>query len=157
MQLEKIFEQLEIPYHVVYHEPIYTAADAKNLKKQIAGIGCKNLFLTNTKRTIFLLVMIADWQQADLKEIAKFVGSTRLSFAKKEDMIHLLGVNPGSVSPLTLINDEDKKVDVLIGSELIGKKLLVHPNDNCQTLAISYDHLIKFIEASGHSASLITI
>lgn len=119
--VKKRFEQLEISYNVVHHEPIYTAADAKNVKEQLSGIGCKNLFLTNTKRTIFLLVIIADWQQADLKEIAEFVGSTRLSFVKKADMVHLLGVNPGSVSPLTLINDKDKKVEVLIASELIGK------------------------------------
>lgn len=149
MSLYKIFKQLNIAYEEIEHEAVMTIEQAKQIKNKIDGIGCKNLFLTDKKGKYFLIVLEED-KKADLKFLAKIVKASRLSFAKISELESILHLKQGSVTPFGIINDIDNKVLLLIDSDLIGKKLLFHPNINTKTVSISFEDLIKFIQFENH-------
>lgn len=69
----------------------------------------------------------------------------------------LLGLHTGAVTPLGIINDVDKKVRLIIDAELKGKKLLLHPNTNTATIALTFDDLLKIILHTEHDYSLVKL
>ena len=89
-----------------------------------------------------------------MKYIAKQIGSKRLSFASDEELVELLKLIPGSVTPLGIIND-NKRVKILIDRELRAQRLLIHPNINTATISITYDDLLLFINACGNEYLII--
>lgn len=154
MNLYEILNKLNIKYDEIEHAPIYTIEEAINIKQNIEGIGCKNLFLTDKKGKYFIY-MIEDCKKADIKSISKLVNVTHLSFANTEELKNILNLDLGSVTPLGIINDKDNIVTILIDKHLENKKLLVHPNVNTKTLSIDYKDLIKFIEYEQHKYLII--
>ena len=86
----------------------------------------------------------------NIKEIANKVNTSHLSFASPEELKNILDLEPGSVTPLGIINDKNNKVTILIDSELKTKKILCHPNTNTKTVSIEFNDLIKFIEYEKH-------
>lgn len=89
-------------------------------------------------------------KQINLKSLSEELGVTRFHFATPETLEEILGVIPGSVTPLAIVNDSKNLVTVVLDKELQGKKLLVHPNRNTATIAIQYEDLIKFIKNENH-------
>lgn len=149
MDLYELFKKLNISYEEIEHVAVYTVEEAKLVEEAITGVGCKNLFLTDKKGKYFL-VMIEESKKANIKEIAEIVGVNHLSFAKDDDLMSVLGLTPGSVTPLGIINDKDNKVTLLLDNDLEDKFLLVHPNTNTKTMKITYNDLIKFIDYTNH-------
>lgn len=151
MDLYTILSNLGIAYEEVEHDPVYTVEQAQSIKSKISGIGCKNLFLTDHRRTKYLLVILEESKQADLKQIAAVAETSRLSFGSNEELYELLRLSPGSVSPFGIIHDIGNRVTLLIDADLQGKRLLFHPNINTKTMAISFDDTRKFIEYASHA------
>lgn len=150
MELYAVLDHLGIAYEEIEHEPVYTVEQAQSVKSRISGVGCKNLFLTDHRRTKYLLVILEESKQADLKHIATFAGTSRLSFGSNEELYEILRLFPGSVSPFGIIYDKENRVTLLINADLKEKKLLFHPNVNTKTMSIFYDDLIRFIEYTKH-------
>ena len=123
------------------------------INEQIDGVACKNLFLKSSDKQFFIYMMTVE-KRADLKYIAKQIGSKRLSFASDEELVELLKLIPGSVTPLGIIND-NKRVKILIDRELRAQRLLIHPNINTATISITYDDLLLFINACGNEYLII--
>ena len=153
-------KKLEINYELVNHKAVYTIEDMNNLNKEIfkgAEI-CKNLFLRDQKGKRHFLVVLCSEKKADMTKIQEQALSTRLSFASSERLMKYLKLEPGHVSPMGLIHDEEKKVEVLIDKDLKNKKLLaVHPNTNEASILITYEDLMKFIKAIGNEYEFIEI
>lgn len=151
MDLYTILADLGIAYEEIEHAPVYTVEQAQFIKDRISGTGCKNLFLTDHRRTKYLLVILEENKQADLKQIAAVAGTSRLSFGSNEELYEILRLSPGSVSPFGIIHDIGNRVTLLIDADLQGKRLLFHPNINTKTMAISFDDTRKFIEYASHA------
>ena len=149
MNLYEVLNKLDIKYEEVSHEKVMTVEEAKHIEDMIEGIGSKNLFLTN-KKGKYVLVLIHEDNQANIKSISGLVGIKHLSFAKPEVLMEVLGLASGSVTPMGIINDTDNKVLIVIGEELVDKQLLVHPNVNTKTMSLHYKDLIKYIEYLNH-------
>jgi Ala-tRNA(Pro) deacylase len=151
-------EQLEIPYIRYEHIPVYTIADIDILNMEMKGLHCKNLFVRNHNGNIHYLILVSHEKKADLKNIASQIGSTRLSFASEERLMKHLGLTPGSVTPFGLLNNEDKKVRVLIDNDLRNSDcILFHPNVNTASISITHDDLIKFIRWRGNEFGYVKI
>lgn len=90
-----------------------------------------------------------------INDIAKIASATHMSFAKEEDLMDVLKLTRGCVSPLGIINDKDNLVLLVIDSELKGNKLLFHPNRNTATISIHFEDLEKFIELENHNYILM--
>ena len=149
MKLEEKLKTLNINYEKVEHPAVYTVEEAKEKVPKIDGVGCKNLFLRTQKKEAFLYTLPED-KQINLKSLSEELGVTRFHFATPETLEEVLGVIPGSVTPLAIVNDTKNLVTVVLDKELQGKKILVHPNRNTATIAIQYEDLIKFIKNEKH-------
>lgn len=148
MNVYEILEKLNIKYEEWTHNAVYTMEEAINIKNRLKGLECKNLFL-KSKDNYFLLVIEGD-KKANLKEIEKLLNIKRLTFASEDELMNILNLTKGSVTPLGLINDKEKIARVLIDKNLKDNKLLVHPNINTKTISIEYIDLIKFIDYTEH-------
>ncbi len=142
-----------IDYQKINHQSVSTVEEAMFINEQIDGVACKNLFLKSSDKQFFIYMMTVE-KRADLKYIAKQIGSKRLSFASDEELVELLKLIPGSVTPLGIIND-NKRVKILIDRELRAQRLLIHPNINTATISITYDDLLLFINACGNEYLII--
>lgn len=146
-ELLKILDNLEIQYTLYDHNEVFTIDDINSLHIKFEGQYCKNLFLKNSRGNKHYLVIIKDSKKADLKQLARAIGSTRLSFAEEESLYKYLRLKPGSVTPFGLINDEQKEIIVLLDSELVGlDKINFHPNINTATVTVSYEGLNRFLQ-----------
>lgn len=149
MDIYKVLNELDIKYDLVEHIPIYTVEEGKKIDRNIEGIGCKNLFLKTHKNEFYLIVLEKN-KEIKLNDLRKYLHVSNLHFAESNYLEELLGVIPGSVTPLGIINDLNNKVIVVIDNDLVGKKILCHPLVNSKTINIEYDDLIRFIEYLNH-------
>ena len=149
MNIYDVLKELDIEYNEIEHKPLYTIADTEVVKGKMEGQECKNLFLTDNKNNYYL-VIIKDNKMANLKEIQKLLKTPNLSFASTNKLKEILNLLPGSVTPLSIIYDNNNKVTLLIDSDLKNKRLLFHPNINTKTISIKYEDLIRFIEYEKH-------
>ncbi len=156
MEIFKLLNELEITFQKLEHAPVYTVEESRQLRifEKLSGQACKNLFLRNKRGEYFLLVLPAD-KRADLKFIAKLLNLPRLSFASEEELTALMNLHTGAVTPLGIVNDTQKKIRLIIDAELCGKKLLLHPNTNTATIAITFEDLIKIILHTEHEYFLV--
>lgn len=150
-------DDLGIETETIEHPPVFTVEEAKALRGEIGGCHTKNLFLRNKKGTMWLFVCPED-RAIDLKALGGQIGAGRLSFGSAERLMKYLGVIPGAVSPLAIVNDNERKVRVVLDRALLGVDVLnFHPLDNGKTTAIRPDDFVQFLEAEQHSPNIIRI
>lgn len=158
---EKVYnylDQLNIKYCVSEHLPIYTIDalgeyDIPN-KDKIA----KNLFLRNDNGKKHYIITIRQDKQVDLKDLREKIGSSRLSFASEDRLMKHLGLTKGSVTPLGVINNEDKQVEVYFDEDLVGEEIIgVHPNENDATVWLSYHSIRQIIEDRGNVFGTVNV
>jgi len=146
-----VLQSLDIPYEKFEHPAVYTVEEAAQHDRAFGAGTCKNLFLRNKKGDTHYLVVAESTRKIDLKQLGDLLGSSKLSFASPERLMEYLSLTPGSVSPFGLINNLDKKVQVIIDEGLLRhEKLSFHPNVNTATLAIQTDDFKKFLEWTGN-------
>lgn len=118
----------------------------------------KNLFVRDDKKNNYYLITVKWDKRVDLKEFRKKYHTKHLSFAKKEELLSILNVTPGSVSPLGLLNDKEKKTIFFIDNYFEDNSLIgIHPNDNTATIWLKTKNLITIIEEHGNQVSRVDI
>ncbi len=150
-------DELGIETTTTDHEAVFTVAESERLHREIAGGHTKNLFLKDHKDRLWLVVAESH-TPVDLKALPKALGSGRLSFGKPELLMQVLGVEPGSVTALALINDTGRRVSVVVDLALMQYEVInCHPLENTATTSIRRDDLIKFLKACGATPSLLPL
>lgn len=150
-QLLSRLDELGIAHRTVEHPPVFTVEEAKALRGNLPGHHIKNLFLRNKKEEMWLIVALED-RAIDLKRLGERLGAGRFSFGSPERLKRHLGVDPGSVTPLSAINDVDHKVRVVLDRGLTeGGPVNAHPLVNNMTTALTLADLLRFFAATGHS------
>lgn len=145
MPPEQFLQSQQIAYTLHEHPAVYTCEDAAVHCKNIPGLACKNLFLKGRNSRYFLVIVPAT-KRIDLKKFAKIVGEAKVSFASAETLKEKLHLEPGSVSPLGLLNDTEKSVEVYIDKALAEAEIVgFHPNRNTATLELSKEMFHKFL------------
>lgn len=156
-KLHELLHQLGITYSAYEHEPLFTVDQAEEVERNIPGTHCKNLFLKDDKKRMWLIVS-NNRATIALKEIAKQVGAPGLRFAQSELLEQYLGVKPGSVTPFGLINDVERAVQVIIDDSLLNADLVsFHPLRNSATLTITPHELLLFVRHLGNSVTLYNL
>lgn len=149
--------QIGVAYATHRHAAVFTVAEAKRLRGELPGGHVKNLFLKDKKGALWLLVALED-RAIDLKVLRARLGSAPLSFASAALLREVLGVEPGSVTPLALINDRHLRVTPVLDAELLRFDLLnVHPLVNTATTALSPEGLLAFLRSCGHEPRLLQL
>ena len=155
-----LLDSLGIRYERIDHEPLETMEACEDVDRLIApAVVCKNLFLCNTQKTSFYLLMIEGDKHFKTKEISHQIGSARLSFATAEFMERFLDITPGSVSVMGLMNDKDNNVKLLIDSDLLRSEYIgCHPCINTSSLRLrTKDITDKFLKAVHHDYQTVTL
>ena len=153
--LFNVLEKLNITYELFNHDPIFTVEEGRDLKLDIPGVSCRNLFLRDKKKNNFLITA-ANQTQIDLKTLPEKIGASRLSFGSKDRLWELLGICPGSVCPFTVLNDKDHKVKIILDQFMMESDLInVHPLDNSMSVALTPADLLKFLEFTGHEPQIL--
>ena len=154
-----LLDQLGVAYQRVDHEPAATMEICAEIDKTLGATICKNLLLCNRQCTAFYLLMLPGDKNFRTSILSKEIGSSRLSFADAKYMEEFLDITPGSVSVLGLMNDKDKKVQLLIDEEVLQGELLgCHPCINTSSLRFTIKDLTeKVIPALGHKPRLVTL
>ena len=155
-RLYKIFNEIGITdYTVKYHEPILTIEQADEFGLAMEGLNLKNLFLREKKTGRFFLIIIDDHRQTDLKYFKEVAGWRQVSFAKEEELMEILGVGAGTVTPLALFQDVDKCVVVVLGREISEasdlEKVSFHPCRNDATLTMTKRDFLRFLTHMGNT------
>jgi Ala-tRNA(Pro) deacylase len=144
-------DRLGIPYVRHEHPPVATVEEAEKHWAGLQGTHCKNLFLRNYKGNHHYLVIAPVTRGIDLKKLTAELGEDRLSFASAERLKRWLGVEPGSVSPFGLLNDEAHQVRVICDLSLKASACLgFHPNINTATLEVGLADFEKFLAFCGN-------
>jgi Ala-tRNA(Pro) deacylase len=139
------------------HEAVFTVEESAQLHENITGMHSKNLFLKDASGQFWLVTAPHD-ARVDLKALPAAIGSKKVSFGKAEDMERLLGITPGSVTPLAAFNDANGDVKVVIDTRLaIADCVNVHPLRNTATISLSGAGLISFLAHHGHTPLTVTL
>lgn len=148
-------DDLDIAHKTVDHPATFTVEEGRHLKASMPGGHTKNLFMKDKDGVIVLISAWAD-SQLRLNQLHKKIGTRRLSFASAELMVECLGVEPGSVTAFALMNDKDQRVKFIADAALMGFDTVnFHPLVNTATTAISREGLHRFVEATGHSLTVV--
>ncbi|MBI3144514.1 MAG: prolyl-tRNA synthetase associated domain-containing protein [Pseudogulbenkiania sp.] len=134
------------------HPPLFTCEDARRLTPDLPGTDAKNLFLRDAKGKRHILVVLPEYKSADLKALSAVLDAKGLTFASAERLMKYLGITPGSVLLLALINDTAHAVELVIDTALWeADALLAHPLVNTQTLAVPHETVARFLSLTGHT------
>lgn len=152
-------KKLGISFERVEHEPAMTIPACVEVEEKLGTPICKNLFLCNRQETEFYLLLLRGDKQFKTKDVSKQIGTARLSFANEEHLKNLLGLTPGSVTVLGLMNDTRNQVRLLIDKDLLEQsKLGCHPCLNTATLAIDMNDFLQVVlPAMGHTFTAVSI
>lgn len=150
-------DELGVAYARHDHPPLFTVEDSKNLRGDLPGGHCKNLFLRDRKGAMWLVVCLED-RRIDLKALGELLGGVRLSFGSADRLLRVLGVLPGAVSPFALINDTEAEVAVILDQAMMAlRPLNFHPLVNTTTIAVAPEDLLRFLEAGGHAPRILDL
>ena len=116
-ELIKLLDIRSYDYDFHEHNALFTVEDSNKLRGEIAGLHSKNLFLKN-KKNKFYLFSCEEFSKINLKTISKSLGLGNVSFAKKEYLFELLGINPGSVTPFALLNNTENNIDLYLEDKM---------------------------------------
>ena len=137
---------LGISYTRYEHGLALTMEDCENIGADIGAKHFKNLFLTNRQGTDFYLMLIGADKKFRTAEVSRQLGVSRLSFCTPEQLHERLNLKPGSVTPLALIYDADRRITVVVDEDIRKMELVcVHPCTSEVSYAISGDDLFKFL------------
>ncbi len=157
-EVEKYLKNHHILYKIFTHPPVYTVKEAEKYEKALPGLGCKSLFLRSEDKTRYFLYTLPGKGRADLKKLARKVGVKRLSFGNETELWLMLKVRPGSISPLSVINDKEGRVEFLLDKRVFeADAVLVHPNDNHASLLLSKEMLNLFLKTLPYGFMVISI
>ncbi len=148
---------LGIPFAAYEHEAVFTVAESDAVNAAIPGTHTKNLFLKDNGG-VYWLVTVPSEARVDLKALPAAIGSKRVSFGKAEDMERLLGIAPGSVTPLAAINASPGSIIVVLDEGLAAAATInVHPLRNTGTLGLSGRAVLGLLRHWGHQPLIASI
>lgn len=159
MRCYELLEGLNIPFERVDHAQADTIEECNEISQVLGVEICKNLFLCNRQKTEFYLVMMPGGKKFETKVLSKALGVARLSFAPQELLPDLLGLTPGSVSLLGLMNDTENKVRLCVDKEVLEKEFIgCHPCKNTSSLKLATEDVKrKLLPAMHHEMTVVDL
>ncbi|WP_264371088.1 GNAT family N-acetyltransferase [Tetragenococcus koreensis] len=150
-QIYQFLKKMSIPYELLQHKPVYTVSE---IDFDVSGSKVKNLFLKGKKN--YFLIVLPENKRAPLKMIAQEVEERHLSFASEKKLSQFLHSVNGAVSPLGLLFDTGKNVQLIIDRQIDPKeKIGFHPNRNDKTLMFNFVDFLTFLKKINHSPKYI--
>lgn len=159
IEIYNILDNLNIRYSGLDHNEAPTIESLQEVEIFLGVKACKNLFLCNSQKTIFYLLVMPGDKRFLTKNLSKQINSSRLSFADSSFMEKYLNITPGSLSIFGLVFDKEHKVNLVIDREVLKDEYVgFHPCVNTTTLKIkSSDIIEKFLTYTGHESTMVEL
>ncbi len=146
-----------IAFDQAEHDAVFTVLESSALDRGIPGAHTKNLFLKDAGGQFYLVTVLAE-KQVDLGALRHMVGAGRFSFGSADEMVELLGITPGSVTPLAALNDARGRVQLVLDEVLAAQpRVNVHPLRNTATLGLSGLDLVRLLVRWRHAPLIIPV
>lgn len=152
-KIYRLLSEKGVWHEITEHKAVYNMDEVADIELPYPKAECKNLFVRDKKKREYYLISVKGDKRVNLKKFREKYNTKPLGFASEDDLMNILGLIPGAVTPLGLLNDTDGKVilyldqDFFKGEHLIG----VHPNDNTATVWMRADDLTDIIRTHGNN------
>ena len=148
-------DECKIDYQLFTHPPLHTVEDALRERGDLGGSYVKNLYLRDRKGDMALITCL-NIREVHLQRLRRAIQYKRLSFASAEQLWSDLGVKPGSVSPLALINAQPGALRFFADSALRDQEMTnVHPLTNEMTIQLKWQDWVTLCENWGFQVEWI--
>lgn len=154
MKKQEVYEYLKnrsIWYEITEHKAVCNMEELSEVELPYPEADAKNLFVRDDKKRNYYLITVQGSKRVNLKEFRRKNGTRPLSFASEEELKEILGLLPGAVTPLGLLNDEACSVQFYLDKGFLGEPGLigVHPNENTATVWLKTRDLLQILEEHG--------
>ncbi|MDZ4108988.1 MAG: prolyl-tRNA synthetase associated domain-containing protein [Brevundimonas sp.] len=137
------------------HPAVFRVDEGRELKAAMPGAHTKNLFLKDKKGRLWLISARQD-TVVDLKRAPRTIGSDRLSFGNEGLLYETLGLTPGSVTALGLINDAERRVTFVLDKALWDAEIVnFHPLTNTATTGLAQADFRRFLTLIGREPMVV--
>ena len=154
MNKEEIYDYIKdkgIWHEITNHKAVYSMEDLKDVELPYREGNAKNLFVRDDKKKNYYLIMVKEEKRVNLSLFRREYNTRPLTFASSEDLERILGLYPGAVSPLGILNDKEKQVKFYLDSDFHDNDIIgMHPNDNTVTLWLKVKDLKDIIKEHGN-------
>ena len=162
MKKQDIYEflkQKNIEHEITEHKAVFSMNDISDIPIPHPEADAKNLFVRDDKKNNYYLITVKGNKRVNLKEFSKTNNTRHLSLASDNDLMSIMGLIPGAVTPLGILNDSEHKVQFFIDKEFMNSPEIigVHPNDNTATVWLKTADLIDIIKEHGNTIHIINI
>lgn len=162
MNKQDIYEFIKskkIWYEITEHQAVLNMEELSKIDMPYPEYDAKNLFVRDDKKRNYYLITVKGDKRVDLKEFSNKNGTRKLSFASENDLMEIMNLIPGAVTPLGLLNDKDIKITFYLDKEFLNEKAIigVHPNDNTATIWLKVEDLIGIIKEHGNQVNVVNI
>lgn len=162
MNKQEVYDFLSknhIEHEITEHAAVYNMEELAQVQLPYPDRDAKNLFVRDDKRRNYYLITVRGDKRVNLKDFRRKQSTKPLTFASPEELEEILGLIPGAVTPLGLLNDAGCRVHFYIdrdfwqGSGLIG----VHPNDNTATVWLKAEDLVQLLRDHGTAVDIVAL
>ena len=145
-------------YEITEHKAVFNMDELSEIEMPYKEYDAKNLFVCDDKKNYYLITVKGN-KRVDLKKFRKSNCTRRLSFASQQDLMSIMSLIAGSVTPLGLLNDKKSKVIFYLDKDFLNNKKIigVHPNENTATLWLKVNDLIDIIKEHGNQVNIVDI
>lgn len=148
-----------IRYEVTEHRAVFNMAGLLGVQLPYPAAIAKNLFARDDKKQHYYLFTLKGDKRMDLKAFRRRYGTRPLSLASGEELQSVLGLMPGAVSPLGLLNDRERRTHFFLDADFLLPPAVVgvHPNDNTATLWLNAADLLRLAKEHGNAADVFSV
>ena len=140
-------DALNVSYEWYEHEAANTMEDCLALPYALPDVTfCKNILLCNRQKTAYYLYITLPDKPYRTADVSKLLGVSRLSFAPESTLEELCHLHRGSLSPLALWYDTEKKITFIIDRSIHRDgRIAFHPCDNTATVIFSQEDFFQVV------------
>lgn len=162
MNKQHIYNYLKeknIWHEITEHKAVYNMKELSQISLPYPTADAKNLFVRDDKKQNYYLITVKSEKRVELKQFRKMNQIRPLSFASEDDLMDIMSLTPGSVTPFGILNDKERKVKVFLDKNFLDAPSIigVHPNDNTATVWLKTEDLVNLIKEHGNEIEIVPI
>jgi Ala-tRNA(Pro) deacylase len=146
-------------YEITEHKAVFNMEELSEIEVPYPEYDAKNLFIRDDKKMNYYLITVKGDKRVNLKEFRNKNATRPLSFASEQDLMNIMNLIPGSVSPFGLLNDKELKVKFYLDKDFLNDKKIIgiHPNDNTATVWLKVEDLVEIIKENGNKVEFVEL
>ncbi len=158
-QVFSLLSQHNIPFDCIENEEVHSMEECVEIESALGVEIKKTIVLNNRKKTQFYLLVMPSDKPFNAKDFSDQLGCQRLSFASADRMETMLGVQPGSATIMSLLNDSDENVQLVLDQDVVNDQWFAcNTGTNTCHIKLSTDDLLnKVIKSIGHTPMVVSL